>query len=65
MIRLGNQEFVTSSYTNLNACVEVGSDSPAAVQVADSKFNYRAGETKPVASFSADAFAAFVAFVRA
>jgi len=68
MISLGNQPFVTSSYTNNNgACVEVGSDQPDAVLMSDSKFNHsESGRTvKPVLSMSAAAFTALVTHVRA
>jgi len=67
MIKLGDQEFVTSSYTNATgACVEVGSDSPAAVQMSDSKFNHseEALAAKPVMTLSPAAFASMVAFAR-
>lgn len=66
-IRLGDQEFVTSSYTNANACVEVGSDRPTAVQVADSKFNWTEEglAAKTALSFSPSAFTALVEHIRA
>lgn len=68
MIQLGAQPFTTSSYTNANgACVEVGSDAPARVQMSDSKFNHSAGarSTKPVMTLSPAAFSALVDFARA
>lgn len=65
-VRLGDQPYFTSSYTNANACVEVGSNSPASVQVADSKFNWSEDglAAKTALSFSPAAFAAMVEHVR-
>jgi hypothetical protein len=66
MVKLGDQEPFTSSYTVTNACVEVGSDAVDAVQVTDSKFNH--SETgraaKPVMSVGPAAFTALVDFAR-
>lgn len=63
MIKLGGQPFTTSSYTGPNgACVEVGSDSPSAVQVSDTKLRGRDG--RPVLSVSPAAFAVFTGYVR-
>ncbi len=67
MIRLGEQPYVTSSYTNNNgACIEVGSDRPTAVNVTDSKFNHSetARTGKPVMALSPTAFTALVDFAR-
>lgn len=67
MIKLGAQEYVTSSYTNNNgACVEVGSDAPARVLMSDSKFNHSvsAASRKPSLALSPAAFTALVQSVR-
>jgi len=66
MIKLGNAEMRTSSYTVTNACVEVGSDSPSRVLIADSKFNHtdagRAAKTS--LTLSPAAFTALIEHVR-
>jgi len=66
MIKLGAQELFTSSYTVTNACVEVGSNAPDAVQVTDSKFNHSetGRRAKPSMSLSPAAFTALVEFAR-
>lgn len=67
MIKLGDQPYVTSSYTNANgACVEVGSDAAAVVQMSDSKFNHSDGarSAKPVMALSPGAFTSLVGFAR-
>lgn len=60
MIKLGAQPPVTSSYTNLNACVTVGSDRPDAVQLGDSKIGHELMNV----TLSPAAFTSLVSFAR-
>jgi hypothetical protein len=66
MIKLGDAELRTSSYTVTNACVEVGSDSPDRVLVADSKFNHteQGLAAKTALALSPAAFTALIEHVR-
>lgn len=64
MISLGGTpDWTKSSYTVQNACVEVRSTEPTALDITDSKFRW-GREGAPVMSVSPDAFASFVSFAR-
>lgn len=63
-VKLGATEPFTSSYTVTNACVEVGSSAPTAVEVGDSKFNHSdvGRATKFTVALSPQAFSAFASY---
>lgn len=65
MIALGGTpNWTKSSYTVQNACVEVRSEQPTALDITDSKFRW-GREGAPVLNLSPAAFSALIEHVRA
>lgn len=63
-VKLGDTKPFTSSYTVTNACVEVGSSTPASVEIGDSKFNHSdvGRAAKFTVALSPQAFSAFASY---